>query len=193
MTIKNYRINGISELMLFHCILNKTELTGMTPDSLKQIIDQKLLDESDQVFLLDKDNFSFIGEKQVASSIQYTERDHLPEIEKDYIRLVFWEEFGGANVNIDIPENIDEVSLVIDGNTFGCMDDWGFETFADYSFIAAGKELDIYFNSESYGEQKDKVVYLINSSGNCESIRDLDCNDNFKDELLEAFEALALK
>ena len=38
-----------------------------------------------------------------------------------------------------------------------------------------------------------KKVYLINSSGNCESIRDLDCNDNFKDELLEAFEALALK
>ena len=59
-------------------------------------------------------------------------------------------------------------------------------------FTSADKKLDIYLNSESYGEQKEKVAYFINSNGDCVSIRDLDYNDNFGDEMLEAFEELKM-
>ena len=50
-----------------------------------------------------------------------------------------------------------------------------------------GKKLDIYVDSESHGAQVEKVVYFINSKDSCISIRDLDNNENFSDELIEVF------
>ena len=192
MKTKSYELKGFKEIMLCDCIINKRKLINMSPNSLKEMMSQKLLDESVQVFILNRDDFGFMGEKQIKSSIQYTERDHLKEIEKDSVRLVFWEELEKASVSLDIPEKINEINLVVDGNTFGCMDNWGHETFTDYSFISDGKEIEINLISESYGKSIDKVVCLINCSGKAEFIRNLDFNDDFSDELLEAFNELEI-
>jgi len=163
----------------------------MTPGLLKQMIASKLLDESLQVFLLDENNFSLIGDKEINCKIKYTERDQLPELNENQVRLVFWEELNESSASIDIAENIDNINLVINGNTFGCMDDWGFQAFTEYSFNTSDTKVEVYFNSESYGGQKDKVVYFIGSSGNCISIGDIDNNDDFEEELSEVFSIFA--
>jgi hypothetical protein len=205
---------GIRELMLFNCEINSNELLTMNHDELKSLIDSKLSEESFLVYRLDEWNgldegilnqsentnlfldeklFKHSGDEKINCKVIYNEKNQLPELNENQVRLVFWEELNESSASIDIAENIDNINLVINGNTFGCMDDWGYETFTEYSFTSAGKELDIYLSSESYGGQKEKVVYLINSNGDCGSIRDLDYNDNFADEVIEAFEGLGLK
>ena len=177
--MQNYKIHGLSEIMLFHCDMDKKELFQTDRRDYSDFIDEKLLNESSQVFVLGEsysDNelvvdFKIGDGNEINCKIEYSEENQLPAIEENKIRLVCWEMLEETNASIDIPEGISELNLKIKGNTYGCMDEWGNKAFENYSFIAENEDQELYFESESFGDIKEKVFYFIDSNGNCEEMR----------------------
>ena len=177
--MQNYKIFGLSEIMLFHCDMDKKELFQTDRRDYSDFIDEKLLNESSQVFVLGESfsdlkiavNFKIGDGNEINCKIEYSEENQLPAIEENKIRLVCWEMLEETNASIDIPEGISELNLKIKGNTYGCMDDWGNKAFENYSFIAENEDQELYFESESFGNIKEKVFYFIDSNGNCEEMR----------------------
>jgi len=178
--MQNYKIHGLSEIMLFHCDMDKKELFQTDRRDYSDFIDEKLLNESSQVFVLGESfsdlkiavNFKIGDGNEINCKIEYSEENQLPAIEENKIRLVCWEMLEETNASIDIPEGISELNLKIKGNTYGCMDDWGNKAFENYSFIAGNEDQELYFESESFGNIKEKVFYFIDSNGNCEEMRE---------------------
>ena len=178
--MQNYKIHGLSEIMLFHCDMDKKELFQTDRRDYSDFIDEKLLNESSQVFVLGESfsdlkiavNFKIGDGNEINCKIEYSEENQLPAIEENKIRLVCWEMLEETNASIDIPEGISELNLKIKGNTYGCMDDWGNKAFENYSFIAENEDQELYFESESFGNIKEKVFYFIDSNGNCEEMRE---------------------
>ena len=177
--MKNYKIHGLSEIMLFHCDMDKKELFQTDRRDYSDFIDKKLLNESSQVFVLGEsisDNglvvdFKIGDGNKINCKIEYSEENQLPAIEENKIRLVCWEMLEETNASIDIPDGISELNLKIKGNTYGCMDEWGNKAFENYSFIAGNEDQELYFESESFGNIEEKVFYFIDSNGNCEEMR----------------------
>jgi len=177
--MQNYKIHGLSEIMLFHCDMDKKELFQTDRRDYSDFIDEKLLNESSQVFVLGEsysDNELLVDFKigdgnEINCKIEYSEENQLPAIEENKIRLVCWEMLEETNASIDIPEGISELNLKIKGNTYGCMDEWGNKAFENYSFIAENEDQELYFESESFGNIEEKVFYFIDSNGNCEEMR----------------------
>ena len=177
--MQNYKIFGLSEIMLFHCDMDKKELFQTDRRDYSDFIDEKLLNESSQVFVLGESfsdlkiavNFKIGDGNEINCKIEYSEENQLPAIEENKIRLVCWEMLEETNASIDIPEGISELNLKIKGNTYGCMDEWGNKAFENYSFIAENEDQELYFESESFGNIKEKVFYFIDSNGNCEEMR----------------------
>jgi hypothetical protein len=177
--MQNYKIHGLSEIMLFHCDMDKKELFQTDRRDYSDFIDEKLLNESSQVFVLGEsysDNelvvdFKIGDGNEINCKIEYSEENQLPAIEENKIRLVCWEMLEETNASIDIPEGISELNLKIKGNTYGCMDEWGNKAFENYSFIAGNEDQELYFESESFGNIEEKVFYFIDSNGNCEEMR----------------------
>jgi hypothetical protein len=177
--MQNYKIHGLSEIMLFHCDMDKKELFQTDRRDYSDFIDEKLLNESSQVFVLGEsysDNELLVDFKigdgnEINCKIEYSEENQLPAIEENKIRLVCWEMLEETNASIDIPEGISELNLKIKGNTYGCMDEWGNKAFENYSFIAGNEDQELYFESESFGNIEEKVFYFIDSNGNCEEMR----------------------
>jgi len=178
--MQNYKIHGLSEIMLFHCDMDKKELFQTDRRDYSDFIDEKLLNESSQVFVLGESfsdlkiavDFKIGDGNEINCKIEYSEENQLPTIEENKIRLVCWEMLEETNASIDIPEGISELNLKIKGNTYGCMDDWGNKAFENYSFIAENEDQELYFESESFGNIKEKVFYFIDSNGNCEEMRE---------------------
>ena len=178
--MQNYKIHGLSEIMLFHCDMDKKELFQTDRRDYSDFIDEKLLNESSQVFVLGESfsdlkiavDFKIGDGNEINCKIEYSEENQLPAIEENKIRLVCWEMLEETNASIDIPEGISELNLKIKGNTYGCMDDWGNKAFENYSFIAENEDQELYFESESFGNIKEKVFYFIDSNGNCEEMRE---------------------
>jgi hypothetical protein len=177
--MQNYKIHGLSEIMLFHCDMDKKELFQTDRRDYSDFIDEKLLNESSQVFVLGEsysDNelvvdFKIGDGNEINCKIEYSEENQLPAIEENKIRLVCWEMLEETNASIDIPEGISELNLKIKVNTYGCMDEWGNKAFENYSFIAENEDQELYFESESFGNIEEKVFYFIDSNGNCEEMR----------------------
>ena len=177
--MQNYKIHGLSEIMLFHCDMDKKELFQTDRRDYSDFIDEKLLNESSQVFVLGEsysDNELLVDFKigdgnEINCKIEYSEENQLPAIEENKIRLVCWEMLEETNASIDIPEGISELNLKIKGNTYGCMDEWGNKAFENFSFIAKNEDQELYFESESFGNIEEKVFYFIDSNGNCEEMR----------------------
>ena len=177
--MQNYKIHGLSEIMLFHCDMDKKELFQTDRRDYSDFIDEKLLNESSQVFVLGEsysDNelvvdFKIGDGNEINCKIEYSEENQLPAIEENKIRLVCWEMLEETNASIDIPEGISELNLKIKGNTYGCMDEWGNKAFENFSFIAKNEDQELYFESESFGDIKEKVFYFIDFNGNCEEMR----------------------
>ena len=177
--MQNYKIHGLSEIMLFHCDMDKKELFQTDRRDYSDFIDEKLLNESSQVFVLGEsysDNelvvdFKIGDGNEINCKIEYSEENQLPAIEENKIRLVCWEMLEETNASIDIPDGISELNLKIKGNTYGCMDEWGNKAFENYSFIAENEDQELYFESESFGNIEEKVFYFIDSNGNCEEMR----------------------
>ena len=177
--MQNYKIHGLSEIMLFHCDMDKKELFQTDRRDYSDFIDEKLLNESSQVFVLGESfsdlkiavDFKIGDGNEINCKIEYSEENQLPAIEENKIRLVCWEMLEETNASIDIPEGISELNLKIKGNTYGCMDEWGNKAFENYSFIAENEDQELYFESESFGNIEEKVFYFIDSNGNCEEMR----------------------
>ena len=185
-----YNIHGVSEMMLHHCSINKKDFLEMSTQDLKEFINEKIIEESSQIFVLTEKiadtgmelEFKIGYNNEIPSKVEYSKKNQLPTIEEDKIRLVFWEMLEDSNITIDIPDNIKEITFKTEGNTYGCMDEWGNQVFEKYSFISNNKDLEIFFDSDSSGNVKEKVVYFLNSKGGCESIS---MNENFDEELSE--------
>ena len=128
---------GIRESMLFNYEINSNELLTMNHDELKSLIDSKLSEESFLVYRLDEWNgldegilnqsentnlfldeklFKHSGDEKINCKVIYNEKNQLPELNENQVRLVFWEELNESSVSIDIAENIDNINLVINGN-----------------------------------------------------------------------------
>ena len=188
----NYKVHGLSEMMLHHCDLEKDEFLEMDAEGLKTFIVKKITGESMQVFVLTtilsdggeiELEFKIGDGNEIKSNVEYSEKNQLPAIEENKIRLVFWEMLEDTSATIDVPDDIGKLTLKVEGNTYGCMDEWGYpNTIGTYSFFAGEKEQDIFFESESSGNVKEKVVYFLDSKGTRESI---EANDNFEKELSE--------
>ena len=125
--MQNYKIHGLSEIMLFHCDMDKKELFQTDRRDYSDFIDEKLLNESSQVFVLGESfsdlkiavNFKIGDGNEINCKIEYSEENQLPAIEENKIRLVCWEMLEETNASIDIPEGISELNLKIKGNTYG--------------------------------------------------------------------------
>ena len=191
--MSKYKIHGLLEMMLHHCDIDKEKFLQMDPEELRALIDEKITGESLQVFALTtyipdgkteiELQFKIGDGNEIKSNVEYSEKNQLPAVEENKIRLVFWEMLEDTSATIDVPDDIGELTLKVEGNTYGCMDEWGYpNTFGTYSFFAGEKEQDIFFDSESSGNVKEKVVYFLDSKGTRESI---EANDNFEKELSE--------
>ena len=166
-----YQITGLKEIMLCDFLMNQNELANIDPASFKQMIEKKLLNESFQVFLLEEKDFILKGKKKIKSSLSVNKKNQNSKIQKNFIRLVFWEELERGNVYIDVPDKINSIEFSINCNSFDCMDDWGHVAFTDYKINCDGEKTDIDLNSESFGYPKDIVGFLINHKKQCENIR----------------------
>ena len=188
--MSNYKIHGLLEMMLHHCDIDIEKFLQMDAEELRALIDEKITGEALQVFVLttyipeDKTEieleFKIGDENEIKSNVEYSEKNQLPAIEENKIRLVFWEMLEDTSATIDVSDNISELILKVEGNTYGCMDEWGNQAFEAYSFFADEKKQDLFFESESSGNVKEKVVYFLDSKGTRESI---EANENFEKEL----------
>ena len=176
--MQNYKVHGLSEIMIFHCDMDKDELFQTARRDYSDFIDEKILSESYQAFILREsysDNGLILDLKigdgnEIKCNVEYSEENLLPAIEENKIRLVCWEMLEETNATIDIPDNISELTLKIKGNTYGCMDDWGNKAFEAYSFFAGNEDKNLFFESESFGNLEEKLFYFLDSEGNCEQM-----------------------
>ena len=196
----DYKIKGIEEIMLYHFDMDASEFFKMNLTDLKKVIDNNQINKSFQVFVLSDEKLQIGDQKKFKCSYKYSEKNHLSPIEKNKIRIVSWEGLENTNIKIDIPDSIKEVTLKIEGNNYGCMDEWGNKTFTDYTFFSGNKNLPLSsgdekrvfkrapsIESESSGNVKEKISYFLNSSGKRGSIAG---GENFEDELSEIMETL---
>ncbi len=184
----NYKIIGIEEIMLYHFDMDASEFFKMNLTELKKVIDNNQINKSSQVFVLSNEKLQIGDEKKIKCTNEYSEKNYLPTIEKNKIRIVSWEGLENNNIKIDIPDSIKEVTLKIEGNTYGCMDEWGNKTFTNYTFYSGEKKIDhSSFESESYGNVKEKVYYFLNDRGELGSIGQW---ENFEEELSEIINLL---
>ena len=176
--MQNYKVLGLSEIMIFHCDMDKDELFQTDRRDYSDFIDEKILSESYQAFILREsysDNGLILDLKigdgnEIKCNVEYSEENLLPAIEENKIRLVCWEMLEETNTTVDIPDNISELTLKIKGNTYGCMDDWGNKAFEAYSFFAGNEDKNLFFESESFGNTEEKLFYFLDSKGNCEQM-----------------------
>jgi len=184
----DYKIKGIEEIMLYHFDMDASEFFKMNLTELKKVIDNNQINKSSQVFVLSNEKLQIGDEKKIKCTNEYSEKNYLPTIEKNKIRIVSWEGLENTNIKIDIPDSIKEVTLKIEGNTYGCMYEWGNKTFTNYTFYSGEKKIDhSSFESESYGNVKEKVYYFLNDRGELGSIGQW---ENFEEELSEIINIL---
>ena len=183
-----YKIKGIEEMMLYHFDMDASKFFEMNVTDLKKFIDNNHENNSLQVFVLSDEKLQIGDQKKLKCSYKYSEKNHLSPIEKNKIRIVSWEGLENTNIKINIPDSIKEVTLKIEGNNYGCMDEWGNKTFTDYTFYSGEKKIDhSTFESESYGNVKEKVYYFLNDRGELGSIGQW---ENFEEELSEIINIL---
>ena len=192
------KVTGINEIMLCHFDMEKGELLKMDSDELQNLVDTKLLEESFQVFMINPSEFSLEhNNKIISDEYENSEEDRLEKLEESKVRLVFWERLSKFNINVDLPniaEKGNDLKLVLNGNTFGCMEDYCIEAFTDYRFEINGNDTDSSFESESSGEIREKLIYFVDNN-NCESLSfisfpHLSPNEDFAEEFEEVKNAL---
>ena len=178
------KLEGIEEIMLCHSDMDASKFFKMNVGELRGIIDNNIIDKSFRVFVLATEKLKIGDKKKIKCKVEYSEKNHLDAIKKNKIRIVSWEGLEDTNATIiNIPDNVKEVTRKIEGNTYGCMDEWGNKTFTDYTFFSGNKNLPLSsgdekrvfkrapsIESESSGNVKEKISYFLNSSGKRGSI-----------------------
>ena len=174
------KINGIKEIMIFTKNLEKSFLKNLTSQQLTELINTSLSEESTLTYVYNEYEIDINSELNI--KFNYQVADATPPVSEGMVRLVFWKELEDGNVSADLIELQGDLTLNLKGNTYGCMDDWGYQTF-DSLFTNTGTEL--FLESESYGNEK-IYVYFLNSKKECSySIADIIYNDNLDDEFEE--------
>ena len=98
----NFKIEGIKEIMFVNYEIEKDLFMSMSNDEIREFVDEKLLEESVRVFLLDEENLNFPSEENINISAAFTDDYHNQPVEEDKIRLVFWEELLETRATIDL-------------------------------------------------------------------------------------------
>jgi hypothetical protein len=174
------KINGIKEIMIFTKDLEKSFLINLTSQQLIELINTSLSEESTLTYVYNE--YEFDNNSELNIKVNYQEADTTPPVPEGMVRLVFWQELDEGNVSADLIGLQGDVTLNLKGNTYGCMDDWEYQTF-DSLFTNTGTEL--FLESESYGNEK-IYVYFLNSKKECAySIADINSNDNLDEEFEE--------
>ena len=187
------QIEGLKEIMFVNCEIEKDLFMSMSNDEIREFVDEKLLEESVRVFLLDEENLNFLGEENINISAAFTDDYQNPTVEEDKIRLIFWEELDETRATIDLNNcDIDfddslKIELGIKSNLMfyeiqDYVDEYVFSDL-DCEILVNGEKIDTYIESESFGMTIKKN--LIISSGT-NTTGDIYLED--EDELTSALE-----
>tara|TARA_Y100001978_G_scaffold85711_1_gene76775 strand:+ start:698 stop:991 length:294 start_codon:yes stop_codon:yes gene_type:complete len=89
----NFKIEGIKEIMFVNHEIDKDLFMSMSSDEISEFIEEKNLEESIRVFLLDKDYLKFPNIENIDISTTFKDKKfiNLP-LKKDKIKFIFWEE-----------------------------------------------------------------------------------------------------
>ena len=187
------QIEGLKEIMFVNCEIEKDLFMSMSNDEIREFVDEKLLEESVRVFLLDEENLNFPCEENINISAAFTDDYQNPPVDEDKIRLVFWEELLETRATIDLNScdiDFDEslkIELGIKSNAMfyeiqDYVDEYVFSDL-DCKILVNGEEIDNYIESESFGMTINKKL-IISSGTNITD--DIDVED--EDELISAVE-----
>jgi len=176
-------INGITELRIFTDDITKEVLIKMTSEELKELINTGLINTIKSAYAYDTNNFG--TDSGINIKVNYKEADKTEPIASGMLRIV---------ALVEIPEkvacdynlsDIGDLTLKINGNSFGCMNGLGYQTF-EYSPEARGSEglyvlsLETNFKGgrpRNLDLYKNKTVYFLNSKKECVySINNLENN-----------------
>ena len=135
------QIKGIKEIMICTYDLKKKDLDKLTPIKLKELINNKLQESSQLLYVYDE--YSFETDSNNSIEICYKEIDSTPVVQEGMVRLVFWKELEQCNVNANLNELSGNVTLNLIGNTYGCMHDWGYHSF---EFIRSDDGTELFLN-----------------------------------------------
>ena len=100
----NLQIEGLKEIMFVNCEIEKDLFMSMSDDEIREFVDEKLLEESVRGFILDNDELEekyLSNEENINISAAFTVDVDPQEIEKDKIRLFFWEELHETRATIN--------------------------------------------------------------------------------------------
>ena len=187
------QIEGLKEIMFVNCEIEKDIFMSMSNDEIREFVDEKLLEESVRVFLLDEENLNIPSEENINISAAFTDDYQNPPVEEDKIRLIFWEELDETKATIDLNScDIDfddslKIELGIKNNLMfyeiqDYVDEYVFSDL-DCKILVNGEEIDNYIESESFGMTINKKL-IISSGTNI--TEDIDVED--EDELISAVE-----
>ena len=187
------QIEGLKEIMFVNCEIEKDLFMSMSNDEIREFVDEKLLEESVRVFLLDEENLNFPSEENINISAAISDDHQNPPVQEEKIRLVFWEELLETRATIDLNScdiDFDEslkIELGIKSNVMfyeiqDYVDEYVFSDL-DCKILVNGEEIDNYIESGSFGMTINKKL-IISSGTNI--TEDIDVED--EDELVRAIE-----
>ena len=192
----NYKIEGIKEIMFVNHEIEKDLFMSMSSDKVREFIEEKNLEESIRVFLLDKEylNFPNIDNIDIFTTFKDKKYINVP-LKKDKIKFIFWEELKDTEAtiyfdsyDINLEKNL-KIVVEVAGNCMfdeiqDYLDEYVFSDL-DYKILVNGKNFENNIESESFGITINKKLIISFGSNKTEAI-DLENEDELK-IALEAF------
>ena len=117
--MQNYKVHGLSEIMIFHCDMDKDEFFQMERREYSDFIDDKFASESYQAFILREsysDNGLILDLKigdgnEIKCNVEHSEENLLPAIDENKIRTFWVMEFFGPRFSPMFMLSIEKVYL----------------------------------------------------------------------------------
>ena len=192
----NFKIEGIKEIMFVNHEIDKDLFMSMSSYEISEFIEEKNLEESIRVFLLDKDYLKFTNIENIDISTTFKDKKfiNLP-LKKDKIKFIFWEELKETEATIDFDScdiNLEKnlkIGVEITSNLMfdeiqDYLDEYVFSDL-DYKILVNGKNFENNIESESFGITINKKLIISLGSNKTEAI-DLENEDELK-IAIEAF------
>ncbi len=192
----NYKIKGIKEIMFVNPEIEKDLFMSMSSDEVREFIEEKNLEESIRVFLLDKEYLKFPNIDNIDISTTFKDKKYINlPLKKDKIKFIFWEELKETEATIDFDScdiNLEKnlkIGVEITSNLMfdeiqDYLDEYVFSDL-DYKILVNGKNFENNIESESFGITINKKLIISLGSNKTEAI-DLENEDELK-IAIEAF------
>lgn len=192
----NYKIEGIKEIMFVNHEIEKDLFMSMSSDKVREFIEEKNLEESIRVFLLDKEYLKFPNIDNIDIFTTFKDKKYINvPLKKDKIKFIFWEELKDTEATIYFDSydiNLEKNLKIVVEVTGNCMfdeiqdylDEYVFSDL-DYKILVNGKNFENNIESESFGITINKKLIISFGSNKTEAI-DLENEDELK-IALEAF------